>query len=388
MIYYQTLYLIDISSFIFRAFYAVRELTAPDGTPVNAVYGVASMLGRLMDEAKPSHLVVVYDSKEPSFRKELYPEYKANRSAAPDLLIPQFDLIEELIKHMGIPSYRQSGVEADDLIATLAKRWLENNPLNRVVVVSGDKDLMALVSSKVQVWDTMKDKHYTPHEVIEKFGVNPDQVRDFLAIVGDASDNIPGITGIGPKGAELLLREFGTLDGIIAAAKAGKIKGKKSTSIIEGEKLALLGVALASVAAIIPSLALCVLGFDSEIHVIKEFSEEIELENLISGILSIPPGGFTNIELGLNAAHAHVQKSKYKRARVILISDGRFTEGKHPAQAARHFHFLYPVKIGKDPSGREVMREIAATGLGRMSEVREMSQLPRFLFNAIRTWVK
>jgi DNA polymerase-1 len=243
---YQTLYLIDISSFIFRAFYAVRELTAPDGTPVNAVYGVASMLGRLMDEAKPEHLVVVYDSKEPSFRKEMYTEYKANRSAPPDLLLPQFDLIEELIKLMGIPSYRQSGVEADDLIATLTKRWVANDPAHRVVVVSGDKDLMALVTGKVQVWDTMKDKHFTPHEVIEKFGVNPDQVRDYLAIVGDSSDNIPGITGIGPKGAEILLKEFGTLEGIIAGAKAGKIKGKKSQTIIEGEEKAKLSQKLAT----------------------------------------------------------------------------------------------------------------------------------------------
>lgn len=204
------------------------------------------MLGRLMDEARPEHLVVVYDSKEPSFRKEMYSEYKANRSAPPDLLLPQFDLIEELIKQMGIPSYRSSGVEADDIIATLTKEWVKSDEAHRVVVVSGDKDLMALVSGKVQVWDTMKDKHFTPHEVIEKFGVNPDQVRDYLAIVGDASDNIPGITGIGPKGAELLLKEFGTLEGMIAAAKAGKIKGKKSEMIIEGEKQALLSQKLAT----------------------------------------------------------------------------------------------------------------------------------------------
>jgi hypothetical protein len=114
---YNTLYLIDISSFIFRAFYAVRELTSPEGTPVNAVYGVATMLQRLMDEADPKFLAVVYDSKEPSFRKIQYPEYKANRSAPPEMLLPQFDIIEELVNQMGIPSFRQSGVEADDLIA-------------------------------------------------------------------------------------------------------------------------------------------------------------------------------------------------------------------------------------------------------------------------------
>jgi DNA polymerase-1 len=244
---YQTLYLIDISSFIFRAFYAVRELTAPDGTPVNAVYGVASMLGKLIDEVNPEHLVVVYDSKEQSsFRKAMYADYKANRQAPPETLVPQFDLVEQLIRHMGIPSYIQGGVEADDIIATLTKRWVLDDDSHRVVVVSGDKDLMALVTGKVQVWDTMKDKHYTPHEVIEKFGVNPEQVRDYLAIVGDTSDNIPGITGIGPKGAELLLKEFGTLEGIIAGAKAGKIKGKKSEMIIEGESQAKLSQELAT----------------------------------------------------------------------------------------------------------------------------------------------
>ncbi len=243
---YNTLYLIDISSFIFRAFYAVRELTAPDGTPVNAVYGVAAMLGRLLDEVGPEYLAVVYDSKEPSFRKIMYPEYKANRQAVPEMLIPQFDLIEQLISLMGIPAFRQSGVEADDLIATAAKVWLKEDKKHRVVVVTGDKDLMALVNAKTQVWDTMKDAHYTDHEVIEKFGVKPDQIRDYLAMVGDASDNIPGITGIGPKGAEQLLKEHKTLDGVIAAAKAGKVKGKKGEMIVEGEAMAMLSRDLAT----------------------------------------------------------------------------------------------------------------------------------------------
>jgi DNA polymerase-1 len=243
---HSTLYLIDISSFIFRAFYAVRELSAPDGTPVNAVYGVASMLGKLLDEVQPDYLAIVYDSKEPSFRKELYAEYKANRSAAPDALIPQFDLIEEMIHLFGLPSFRQSGIEADDLIATLRTRWLDADPSHRVVIVTGDKDLMALVNSKTMVWDTMKDVHYTPHEVIEKFGVAPNQVRDYLAIVGDASDNIPGIRGIGPKGAEVLLKEFKTLEGILEAAKKGLIKGKKCEQIVEGEKQALLSQDLAT----------------------------------------------------------------------------------------------------------------------------------------------
>ena len=247
---YRVLYMIDISSFIFRAFYAIREMSALDGTPTNAIYGVASMLGKLLEEVHPDHLVVVYDSKEPSFRKKMYEAYKANRSAPPETLIPQFDLIEEMIGLMGIPSFRQSGVEADDIIATLNKLWIEEgkrtSKKNRTVVVTGDKDLMALVSANTQLWDTMKDQHFTDHEVIEKFGVKPSQIRDYLAIVGDSSDNIPGITGIGPKGAEALLKEFETLEKIIEAAKQGKIKGKKCEVIVESEKSALLSQELAT----------------------------------------------------------------------------------------------------------------------------------------------
>ena len=281
---YNTLYLIDISSFIFRAFYAVRELTSPEGLPVNAVYGVASMLGRLIDEADPKFLAVVYDSKEPSFRKIKYPEYKANRAAPPEMLLPQFDLIEELIREMGIPSFRQSGVEADDLIATLDKSWIRENPKHRCVVVSGDKDLMALVDSKTQLWDTMKDVHYTEHEVIEKFGVKPSQVRDYLAMVGDSSDNIPGITGIGPKGASQLLTEFGTLEAVIQAAKSGKIKGKKGEMISEGESQALLSQELATLKEDIElSISADRAAFEFRVHAgLLEFCKRLNFKSLYS----------------------------------------------------------------------------------------------------------
>ncbi|NDG83837.1 MAG: DNA polymerase I, partial [Proteobacteria bacterium] len=286
---YNTLYLIDISSFIFRAFYAVRELTAPDGTPVNAVYGVASMLGRLIDEADPKFLAVVYDSKEPSFRKIKYPEYKANRASPPEMLLPQFDLVEELIREMGIPSFRQSGVEADDLIATLDKAWIRENPKHRCVIVSGDKDLMALVDSKTQVWDTMKDAHYTEHEVIEKFGVKPAQVRDYLAMVGDSSDNIPGITGIGAKGATQLLNEFGTLEKVIHAAKNGKIKGKKGEMIAEGEPAAILSQELATLKEDIPlEITADRAAFEFKVHAgLLEFCKRLNFKSLHSKYATI-----------------------------------------------------------------------------------------------------
>lgn len=248
----QTLYLVDISSFIFRAFFAIRSLTNRAGEPTNAIYGVAAMLGKLVEDADPKYLAVVYDSKEPSFRKEIYTDYKANRSEAPEELVPQFDRIEELVRCMRVHSYRESGKEADDLIATLAVKWCEASPDHRVVIVSGDKDLMALVNGRVQVWDTMSNTVYAEPEVEEKYGVKPTQIRDYLALVGDTSDNIPGVPSIGPKTATTLLQEHGTLDAILAAAKAGKIGGKKGEVIASHEGDARLSAELATLHQDIP----------------------------------------------------------------------------------------------------------------------------------------
>jgi DNA polymerase I len=243
----KTLYLVDISSFIFRAFFAIRSLSNRKGEPTNAVYGVATMLARLADEAKPEYLAVVYDSKEPSFRKEIFPEYKANRSAPPDDLIPQFDRIEELIRCFEIFSFRQPGVEADDLIATLTRKWIAAAPANRVVVVTSDKDLMQLVGERVRIWDTMSNRIYGAPEVEEKFGVRPEQIRDYLALVGDSSDNIPGVPSIGPKTAADLLREHGTLEAVLQAAAAGRIPGKKAEALREHEEDARMSAELATV---------------------------------------------------------------------------------------------------------------------------------------------
>ncbi len=157
---------------------------------------------------------------------------------------------------------------------------------------------------------------------------------------------------------------------------------------MKGEKLALLGVTVAATCESVPSDALCILGFDSEIHAIKEFGEKIDTALAIERTLSIPAGGFTNIERGLRSALERIGASRLPASRVILISDGRYTEGKNPVIEARKFRAIYPVKIGKDPGGRAVMREIADTGQGRFAEVREMHELPRFLLHAIRSWVK
>jgi len=242
----HSLYLIDVSSFIFRAFFAIRALKSHSGEPTNAVYGVATMLARISDQAKPQFLSVIYDSPESSFREEIYPEYKANRSEAPDDLKPQFSRIEEMIRCFEIQSYRQSGVEADDLIATLTRRWCDASPKNHVVIVSSDKDLMQLVNERVCVWDTMSNQIYGIAEVEEKFSIAPGQIRDYLALVGDSSDNIPGVAGIGPKGASELLRQYGTLGAVLDAAQSGAIGGKKGESLKTGKVDALLSADLAT----------------------------------------------------------------------------------------------------------------------------------------------
>ena len=157
---------------------------------------------------------------------------------------------------------------------------------------------------------------------------------------------------------------------------------------MKGERLALLGVTVAAAALSVPSRALCILGFDSEIHAIKEFHEEVPVETVIERTVSIPAGGFTNIDLGLKSARARIDAAPVREARVILVSDGRYTEGKNPVLEARNFRVVHAVKIGKDPGGRAVMREIADTGPGRFTEVREMHELPAVLLGALRMWVK
>jgi DNA polymerase-1 len=220
------LIIVDISSFIFRAFYAIRVLHSPEGVPVNAVHGVLSMLLKLLSKYQPSHILLARDTKGGSFRNELYAEYKANRSAPPEELIPQFDLIKQLIDHMGLPSSTVEGFEADDLIGSACVQWKDN--FDEILIASGDKDLMQFVGDNVKMLDTMKDKIFDRDGVFEKMGVYPEQIVDYLSMVGDTSDNIPGMKGIGAKGAAKLLAEHGTLEKCIEIKET--LKGKKLTT--------------------------------------------------------------------------------------------------------------------------------------------------------------
>ena len=222
----QRLFLIDGSSYIYRAYYAIRHLSNSKGEATNAIYGFTNMLLKVVRELNPDHLAVVFDSKGPTFRKEIYTEYKANRSAMPDDLVPQIPVIKEVVKGFNMPAIEEPGFEADDIIATLAKRFAARGM--EVTVVTGDKDLMQIVSDKVKLLDTMKDKVYGPAEVAERFG-GADKVIEVQGLSGDSSDNVPGVPGIGEKTAKALIDEFGSIENLLA--NLDQLKGKRKENL-------------------------------------------------------------------------------------------------------------------------------------------------------------
>lgn len=210
------LYLVDGSSFLFRAFHALPILTRADGTPVNAVLGFTNMLMKLLDDMHADHIAVIFDAGRETFRNELAPSYKANRPEPPDELIPQFPLVREATRAFNVPCLEMPGFEADDLIATYC-RLAEDAGLD-VTIVSSDKDLMQLVSSRISMFDAIKNRWIGPDEVRDKFGVGPEKVIDVQALAGDSIDNVPGVPGIGIKTAAQLINQYGDLDSLLAQA--------------------------------------------------------------------------------------------------------------------------------------------------------------------------
>lgn len=222
-----TLYLIDGSSYLYRAYHAIRHLSGPGGFPTNAIFGFTQMLIKVLKDHQPSHVAMVFDKSRITFRNEMYPEYKANRAAMPDDLRQQVEPIKELVRAFRIPVLELDGFEADDIIGTIARDCAERGVAT--VVVTGDKDLMQIVCERVTLLDTMKEKISGPAEVLERFGVGPEQVIDILGLAGDSSDNIPGVPGIGEKTAIKLVQEYGSMDSLLE--RAGEIKGKSGENI-------------------------------------------------------------------------------------------------------------------------------------------------------------
>ena len=229
--------LVDGSGFIFRAFYSLPPLTRADGTPVNAVLGFCNMLHALSEEVAYDAMAVLFDTKHPTFRHKLFSDYKANRDAPPEELVPQFSLIREATKAFGFPAIELAGYEADDLIATYARMAVEGGW--RVSIVSSDKDLMQLVRSDVGLIDPKSMNLVGPEQVKAKFGVLPDCVVDVQALAGDSTDNVPGIRGIGLKTAAQLINEYGTLDELLS--RAAEIKQpKRREALVEQAEAARL----------------------------------------------------------------------------------------------------------------------------------------------------
>ena len=223
------IYLIDGSGFIFRAYHALPPLMRGDGTPVGAVLGFCNILLKLLDANNIDNMAVVFDSARGNYRHDIYPDYKANRSETPEDLIPQFPLFREACEAFNLPQIELLGYEADDIIATYAKQAVAQG--NDVTIVSSDKDLMQLVNDNVRMMDPMKNTFIGYDEVRAKFGVHPDKVIDIQSLAGDASDNIPGVPGIGVKTAALLINEFGDLDTLLEQAHTIK-QPKRRESLI------------------------------------------------------------------------------------------------------------------------------------------------------------
>ena len=234
-----SVFLVDASNFLYRAFHALPPLSAPDGTPVGAVHGFVRMIQALRKEFAPEALVAVFDSGRSRQRTALYPAYKAQRPPAPDDLVPQFELARRATDALGIPRVEVPEVEADDIIASYARAAQRAG--KAVTIVSSDKDLMQLVGheegdgSPIQVYDTMKQRIVDAEAVEEKFGVRPNLLGDLLALTGDTSDNIPGVPGIGPKTAASLLHEYGSLEGVLAAAPAIKQQKRRESLVAHAE---------------------------------------------------------------------------------------------------------------------------------------------------------
>lgn len=322
----KRIFLVDGYGFIFRAFHSLPPLTRKDGLPVGAVYGFINMMTKLLkmveDHSYQNYLALVFDSGRETFRNKLYSEYKANRPEAPEELKKQFPIMREVADALNIKALEQVGYEADDLIATYAKIASREN--SEVIIVSSDKDLMQLVNDKVKMFDPLKNVNIGRDEVIKKFGVPPEKVIDMQAMIGDSSDNIPGIPGIGPKTALELITEFGSLDAVLE--NASKIKQKKRSEVVQNNKeMALLSRKLVTLDSDVP-----VTTEFSELEVKKidyqkfiEFLKKYEFHSLLSKIEGISKEAAPRVLEDRKPTNSEIKKFETEEALESFIKEIR-----------------------------------------------------------------
>ena len=317
-------YLIDGSGYIFRAYYALPPLSRKsDGLPTGAVSGFCSMLFKLLEDArtddsqnKPTHFAVIFDAARKTFRNDIYSEYKANRDEAPDDLAPQFEYIKKSVKAFNLPSIEMINYEADDLIATYAKQIVSAGA--KVTIISSDKDLMQLVSNNTRLYDPMKSKVLGEKEVIEKFGVKPNQVIDVQSLAGDSSDNVPGVPGIGIKIASELINKYKTLDNLLERAEEIP-QTKRREKLIANKAKALMSKQLVTLKSDVP------VKDDLNSFIIKDidkeklynFLNEMEFNRLLSHAISFY-GETDKSEKKLIAKKSSIQSVDVKKYESIV----------------------------------------------------------------------
>ena len=314
-------YLIDGSGYIFRAYYALPPLTRKsDGLPVGAVSGFCSMLFKLLEDSKsnenlqkPTHFAVIFDSARKTFRNEIYSDYKANRSEAPDDLAPQFEYIRKSVLAFNLPSVDLPNYEADDLIATYTEQILAKGA--KVTIVSSDKDLMQLYRKDVRLFDPMKNKFITPEDIMNKFGVEPKKVIDVQSLAGDSSDNIPGVPGIGVKTAAELINQYGTLEKLLDNAHEIK-QNKRRETLIENKDKAIISKKLVTLMKDAPAQRKIEEFQLKEIDKEKlyKFLREMEFNRLLSSVISAygePKLETTKTESSVKEKQQNISKKNY-----------------------------------------------------------------------------
>ena len=290
----EEVYLVDGSAYIYRAYHAIRPLTNSAGLPTHAVFGFVNIIQRIIREKQPRYMMVAFDSRGPVFRHDIYDQYKANRPPMPEDLSVQMPYVQKVVEALNIPGTAVSGVEADDIIATMAKLLKEQG--RKVVIISGDKDLLQLVDEQVTMWEPMNNKLMDVKAVRDKYNVGPEALLDCFALMGDSSDNVPGVPGVGPKSAEKLINQFGSLDGLYEHLDDMK-KSKMKERLIDNRELAYLSkelIALKYDVDVPDDLKAYELG-SANVEQLQPLYEELEFTNLLNNIKTskpVPVDGF------------------------------------------------------------------------------------------------